>query len=198
MTARPEKQGEAVRAAGDAGVAEAFIRAFRHHPAGVAIVTADSGDGPVALTVSSLISVSASPPTVAFSLSDHSSSAGAVRRSETVVVHFVRRRDMELARLCATPGKDRFGPDVHWARFEGGEPYYPEVGLWFRAAIRGLFPVPGASLVVAELLEASPDALAVHRDDALVYANRAWHGLTPIADAGRAPLLLWPDDSATF
>ncbi|WP_430764358.1 flavin reductase family protein [Rhizobium sp. BR 315] len=174
------------------------MTAFRHHPAGVAIITADSGDGPVALTVSSLISVSASPPTVAFSLSDHSSSAGAVRRSETVVVHFVRRRDMELARLCATPGKERFGPNVRWARLEGGEPYYPEVGLWFRAAIRGLFPVPGASLVAAELLEASPDPPTAFRDDALIYANRAWHGLKPIADAGRAPLLLWPDDSATF
>lgn len=201
MMARPEKPKEmcsAVPDAGGAGVAEAFMTAFRHHPAGVAIITADPGDGPVALTVSSLISVSASPPTVAFSLSDHSSSAGAVRRSETVVVHFVRRGDMELARLCATPGKDRFGPDVRWARLGGGEPYYPEVGLWFRAALRGVFQVPGASLVAAELLEASPDALIVQRDDTLVYANRAWHGLKPIADAGRAPLSLWPDDSATF
>ncbi|PWE56947.1 flavin reductase [Metarhizobium album] len=201
MTARPEQQEGAAEAAptsSGAGVAEAFMTAFRHHPAGVAIITADPGDGPVALTVSSLISVSATPPTVAFSLSDNSSSAGVVRRAETVVVHFVRRSDMDLARLCATGGKDRFGPDVRWARLETGEPYYPGIGLWFRAAIRGRFAVPGACLVSAELLEVSPDALTSHRDDPLIYANRAWHGLKPIADAGRAPLLLWPDDSATF
>lgn len=174
------------------------MTAFRHHPAGVAIITADPGDGPVALTVSSLISVSAAPPTVAFSLSDNSTSAGAVRRAETIVVHFVRRDDMELARLCATGGKDRFGPDVRWARLETGEPHYPEVALWFRAAIREQFVVPGACLVSAELLEVSPRLNEPHRDDALVYANRAWHGLRSIADTARAPLFLWPDDSATF
>lgn len=198
MTARSGKQERAAPPTVGDGVAEAFMTAFRHHPAGVAIITADPGDGPVAMTVSSLISISASPPTVAFSLSDNSSSADAVRRAETVVVHFVRRGDMELARHCATRGKDRFGPDIRWARLESGEPYYPDVVLWFRAAVRGLFPVPGACLVSAELLEVSPAAHAGQEGDALVYANRAWHGLRPIADAGAAPLFLWPDDSATF
>ncbi|WP_245430316.1 flavin reductase family protein [Rhizobium tropici] len=198
MMAQSGKQEREAPATVAAGVTEAFMMAFRHHPAGVAIITADPGDGPVALTVSSLISISASPPMVAFSLSDNSSSANAVRRAQTVVVHFVRRSDRELARLCATSGRDRFGPDVRWARFESGEPYYPDVGLWFRAAVRGLFPLPGACLVSAELLEASPGAHEERRDDALVYANRAWHGLRPMADAGLAPLFLWPDDSATF
>ncbi|MQB41041.1 flavin reductase family protein [Rhizobium sp. ICMP 5592] len=198
MTARPGKESRAAPPQVGASVAEVFMMAFRHHPAGVAIITADPGDGPVALTVSSLISISASPPMVAFSLSDNSSSAHAVRRAETVVVHFVRRSDMELARLCATRGKDRFGPDVRWARLESGEPHYPDVGLWFQAAIRGLFPVPGACLVSAELLKASPGAQEGQQDDTLVYANRAWHGLRSIADAGLAPLFLWPDDSATF
>lgn len=174
------------------------MTAFRHHPAGAAIITADPGDGPVALTISSLISVSAAPPTVAFSLSDASTSASAVRRAKTIVVHFVRRGDMELARLCATGGKDRFGPDVHWERLASGEPHYPQVALWFRAAIRGQFPVPGACLVAAELLEVSPRLNEPNHDDALVYANRAWHGLRSVADTARAPLFLWPDDSATF
>jgi len=48
---------------------EHFREAFRRHPAGVAVITADPGDRPVAMTVSSLISVSAAPPIVAFSLS---------------------------------------------------------------------------------------------------------------------------------
>jgi flavin reductase (DIM6/NTAB) family NADH-FMN oxidoreductase RutF len=198
MTARSEKPAQAALETVGTVLTEAFMAAFRHHPAGVAIITADPGDGPVALTVSSLISVSATPPTVVFSLSDNSSSAHAVRRAETVVVHFVRRGDMELARLCATGGKDRFGPGVRWARLAGGEPHYPEVSVWFRAAIRGRFPVPGACLISAELLEASPGAHEAHGNDALVYANRAWHGLRSIADADRAPLFLWPDDSATF
>jgi flavin reductase (DIM6/NTAB) family NADH-FMN oxidoreductase RutF len=181
-----------------ATLTEAFFSAFRHHPSGVAIITADAGSGPVALTVSSLISVSAAPPTIAFSLSASSSSAKAVEQAETVVVHLVRRGDMELARLCATSGVDRFGPDVRWDRLASGEPYYPQVSLWFRAAVRDKLGVPGACLVVCELLSASPLSREPGKDDSLVYANRTWHGLRPMSDANKAPLLLWPEDSATF
>lgn len=180
------------------GMTEAFLAAFRHHPSGVAIITADAGEGPVALTVSSLISINAAPPMVAFSLSASSSSARAVERATSVVVHFVRRADMQLARLCATSGKERFGPDVPWARLESGEPYYPQVELWFRAEMRGRLETPGACLVTAELTSVSPGAHATRQAEALVYSNRAWHGLGPVIDTVSAPVLLWPDDSATF
>jgi flavin reductase (DIM6/NTAB) family NADH-FMN oxidoreductase RutF len=179
-------------------VAKAFLTAFRHHPAGVAIITGDAGDGPAALTISSLVSVGLEPPTVAFSLSDASSSARALQRCDTVVVHFARRRNMQLARLCATSGAARFGPDVEWARLATGEPYYSEVEMWFRAAIRGRLASPCALLVTAELLEASALEREPTEVETLVYANRAWHGLRPLADAVHAPLLLWPSDSATF
>ncbi|MGO6984267.1 flavin reductase family protein [Rhizobium leguminosarum] len=179
-------------------VTEAFFLAFRHHPSGVAIITADADNGPVALTVSSLISVSASPPTVAFSLSASSSTAKAVEKAETVVIHFVRRGDMELARLCATSGVDRFGEHVRWERLASGEPHYPQVDLWFRAALRDRLVLPGACLMTAELLSASLLAQEMKEDDALVYANRSWHGLRAISGVSKAPILLWPEDSATF
>ncbi|MFI0842993.1 flavin reductase [Mesorhizobium sp. IMUNJ 23232] len=182
----------------DEMVAKAFLAAFRHHPAGVAILTGDPGDGPVALTISSLISVGVEPPTVAFSLSDSSSSAKALARCETLVVHFVRRTNMQLARLCATSGSVRFGPGVEWDRLATGEPYYPQVETWFRAAIRGKLASPGACLATAELVESSPGWRDAPQSETLVYADRAWHGLRPLADPIRAPLLLWPDDSATF
>jgi len=196
----PEKLAapETGAAPAGSGMTEAFLAAFRHHPSGVAIITADAGEGPVALTVSSLISISAAPPMVAFSLSASSSSARAVERSTSVVVHFVRRVDMQLARLCATSGKERFGPDVRWARLESGEPYYPQVELWFRAELRGRLETPGACLVTAELTSVSPGAHATRQAEALVYSNRAWHGLGPVVDTVSAPVLLWPDDSATF
>lgn len=185
-------------AAAGSGLTEAFLAAFRHHPSGVAIITAEGADGPVALTVSSLISISASPPMVAFSLSASSSSAKVVERAASVVVHFVRRADMQLARLCATSGKDRFGPDVRWSRLDSGEPYYPQVELWFRAVLRGRLETPGACLVTAELTSVSAGAHATRQAEALVYSNRAWHALGPVVDTASAPVLLWPDDSATF
>jgi hypothetical protein len=39
--------------------ADEFKSAFRNHPAGVAVITADAGYGPVGLTATSVISVSA-------------------------------------------------------------------------------------------------------------------------------------------
>jgi flavin reductase (DIM6/NTAB) family NADH-FMN oxidoreductase RutF len=179
-------------------VKAAFLMAFRHHPAGVAIVTGDPGDGPVALTISSLISISVAPPTVAFSLSEASSSAGALMRCETVVVHLVRRKDMQLARLCATSGAARFGADVRWARLSSGEPYYPQVEVWFVARVRGQAHSPGACLITAELISVSPSPREPLEDETLVYADRAWHALRPLKDAKRTPLMMWPDDSPTF
>ena len=179
-------------------VTEAFVAAFRHHPSGVAIVTADCGEGPVAITVSSLISVSIDPPTVAFSLSEASSAASSMQRADTAVVHFVRRRDVQLARLCATSGAERFGATVRWARLATGEPYYPEIAVWFRAAMRGRLAAPGAVIVTAEFLESSDRALKPGDSEALVYSNRAWHGLRPVADTVEKPLFLWPHDLATF
>jgi flavin reductase (DIM6/NTAB) family NADH-FMN oxidoreductase RutF len=38
-----------------------FKALFRGHPGGVAVITADAGDGPVALTATSVASVSADP-----------------------------------------------------------------------------------------------------------------------------------------
>lgn len=203
MTVLPDRHSEISptapqHAAASSAVAKAFVAAFRHHPGGVAIITGDPGDGPVALTVSSLISVSLEPPTVAFSLSEASSNAGRLGQCKTVVVHFVKRKNMQLARRCATSGAARFGHEVEWGRLATGEPYYAQIELWFRAAIRGRLAAPGASLVTAELLSASAVDREPHEDEALVYANRAWHGLRPLADAAKAPLLLWPSDSATF
>ncbi|MFT4149266.1 MAG: flavin reductase family protein [Paracoccaceae bacterium] len=164
-------------------LAPAFREAFRHHPAGVAVITADPGEGPVAITVSSLISVSADPPTVAFSLSAKSSATTAILRAETMVIHFLRLADLPLAQLGATSGADRFGPGINWVRLPTGEPRYAEVTTWFRARVTGTLPLKGATLVAAELLdghaeasEGGPEALS------MVYVDRRWHGLRTLLE----------------
>lgn len=165
----------------------AFREAFRCHPAGVAIITADpgpdKGTGPVAMTVSSLISVSADPPTVAFSLSSRSSSTGAVLAAGSVVIHLLRFDDLALAQLGATPGADRFGPGTPWVRLPTGEPRYTAVATWFRARMTGTLPVPGATLVAAELLEGASDAPpGAPEHESLIYLDRRWHRLRERAD----------------
>lgn len=164
-------------------VSDAFREAFRCHPAGVAVITADPGDRPVAMTVSSLISVSNAPPTVAFSLSSRSGSAASVLGSQTVVIHLLRHPDLALARLGATPGADRFGPGVEWERLPSGEPRYSRVATWFRARITGTLPVEGATLVAAELLEGeTAKGSAAPELESLVYMDRRWHRLRESRD----------------
>lgn len=174
----------------DQTLSTAFREAFRCHPAGVAVITADPGDQPVAMTVSSLISVSADPPTVGFSLSARSGSTAAVLAAGHVVIHLLRYADLDLARLGATPGADRFGPAVAWQRLPTGEPRYSQVLTWFRARIEGALAVEGATLVVARLLEgAAAGAPDTPEQESLIYMDRRWHRLREAAD-GRASLTL--------
>lgn len=172
----------------------AFREAFRRHPAGVAVITADPGDRPVAMTVSSLISVSATPPVVAFSLSTRSASSEPLLRSETMVIHLLRFTDIDLAQLCASSGADRFAPEISWERLPTGEPRYTGVSTWFRARRLGLLPIEGATLVAAELLEGEAQSMEDPPEaHSLVYLDRRWHRLHQELD-GTADLL----DSSRF
>ncbi|WP_330257525.1 flavin reductase family protein [Nocardia sp. NBC_00565] len=62
--------------------AEQFRSAFRGHPGGVSLITADTGR-PVALTATSVASVSVDPPALTFSVSEQSSSAPTLRQAPT-------------------------------------------------------------------------------------------------------------------
>lgn len=155
-------------------ISDAFRHAFRHHPSGVAILTTQGRTGPVALTISSLISVSAEPPLVAFSLSSASRSAAEFLETDTLVIHFPRHTDQALARMCATPGCDRFAPGIAWEPLPTGEPRYSAVETWFRARIRDRLPVDNATLVTAEFLDGNAEPADAA---ALVYLDRHWHSI---------------------
>lgn len=156
--------------------AEDFKFAFRGHPAGVGIVTAETDNGPVALTVSSLFSVGLEPPTLVFSASAMSSATPTILKAETVVVHLVGAEQIELAKLGATSGVDRFGPGIEWDRLPTGEPYYPGAADWIRGRVSQVVPAGGSNLIVVEALESKPHAADASPDlSPLVYHNRGWH-----------------------
>jgi len=85
---------------------EEFRAAFRNHAAGVAIVTADPGDGPVGMTATSVFSVSATPPLLVFSVSELSSATPGILAADSVVVHLLGADQTELAKRFATSGID--------------------------------------------------------------------------------------------
>ena len=153
-----------------------FKSAFRNHAAGVAVVTADAGDGPVGLTVTSVFSVSADPPLLVFSLSDQSSSAPTIHRSDTLVVHLLGAKQLHIAKLCATSGVDRFAEAGLWARLTTGEPYFPSAQAWIRGRVIDRMAAGSSTIIAVHALEAKlSDGGAI--SDPLVYHNRSWHRL---------------------
>lgn len=159
--------------------ADVFRSAFRHHPGGVAFVTADGADGPAALTATSLTSISAEPALLAFSVSHASSASTTIRVAETVVVHLLDASNVQLAKLGATSGIDRFSDTTLWTRLATGEPVFHNT-RWLRARVLDRVDVGAATLIVAVPIESN--ITADEGDDArtrdgLAYVNHTWHRL---------------------
>lgn len=95
---------------------------FRQHAAGVAVITAQGGSGPVGFTATSLSSVSAEPPIVSFGIGVGASSWPAISESEHVGIHILGEHQQELAATFARSGADRFGAPTRWRKGPEGVP----------------------------------------------------------------------------
>ncbi|RNL87643.1 flavin reductase [Halostreptopolyspora alba] len=154
--------------------AEEFKSTFRHHPAGVAVVTADDGAGPAGLTATSVVAVSAEPALLAFSLTSASTTAPRVLGARTAVVHLLGAGEVGLARRFATGGIDRFADPGSWTRLPTGEPLLREVTVWLRCRIAQRLTAGDSTLVLGEVL-------GTHQNTSdrcpLVYQNRTFYVL---------------------
>ncbi|PWD50925.1 flavin oxidoreductase [Serinibacter arcticus] len=165
-----------------------FREIFRRHPAGVAVVTlVDPVLGRnVGFTATSVISVSAAPPTLAFSISRGSSSWPALAAATSVVVNFLHSSSGGLSQRFATHGVDRFA-GVDWSPLETGEPVLDGASSWVRATVLERHPTADSALVVARV-----ERGAVGDDEPLVFYDRGYHGLhalpplVDVADDGEA------------
>ena len=156
-------------------VAEAFKAAFAHHPAGVAVITAQGPAGPVGLTASSVSSVSVDPPILGFSLQARQGSAALLADADSFLVHLLDAHNLALARSFAVSGTPRFGDDMPWEYLETGEPRLLGVARVLRA-------VPLARIKAGPALvfnAAVVDVLGAEGDGSpLVYHRRRFHGLS--------------------
>lgn len=167
------------RSIGESLSAEDFKALFRGHPGGVAVITAQGPDGPVALTASSVSSVSVDPPLLIFSISGISSATPVIGTAETLVVHLLDADDLHLAKLGATSGVDRFADDGTWTRLPTGEPVYLGVRAWVRCVVVNRMDAGGSTVIAAHAVQANVDRDIAPGDvgNALVHHNRTWHRL---------------------
>lgn len=157
-------------------IAHNFKAAFGGHPAGVAIITADIGTGPVGITASSVASVSAEPPILAFSLASQKGSAAAVGVADSLVIHLLTSEDVHLAQLFSSSTAERFAGSMVWTRLETGEPYLMHAGYALRCEVLSRTTAGGSLLVAAGVVEIMEPGVA-RGVTPLVYHRRAYHGL---------------------
>jgi flavin reductase (DIM6/NTAB) family NADH-FMN oxidoreductase RutF len=149
---------------------EAFRAVFRRHPAGVAVVALVDDGQPVGFTATSVISVSAEPPVLAFSVADTSSSWPPLSRAATVTINFLAADQVDISARFATKGIDRFA-GVGWSWLPTGEPVLLGVTSWIRGQVLQRTAVGSSFLVAVQALE-------VHQGESvppLVYHDRGYH-----------------------
>jgi flavin reductase (DIM6/NTAB) family NADH-FMN oxidoreductase RutF len=153
-----------------------FKAIFREFPAGVAVVTAEAGEGPVALVASSVSSLSVDPPQLVFSVSDQASSASTLERANTVVIHFFGAAGLDVVKLVAQSGTDRFADQTRWTRLPTGEPLFAGTHSWLRGEVVDRLKTASATLHVVQIVETGrAESDEPHRP--LVYHSRTWHEL---------------------
>lgn len=156
--------------------ADTFRAVFRSHPAGVTVVGLVDDEGrPVGFTATSVISVSAEPPLLAFSLAATSSSWPAVSRARTLAVSFLADHQDDVSARFATSGIDRFAAGG-WSTLPTGEPVIDGAISWVRAEVVERTAVGGSHLVTVQAIDSSvvrQRAAATARP--LVYHDRRYH-----------------------
>lgn len=178
-TAVPSPEPAVSAPAPAAGIApERFRQAFRRHPAGVVVVTADAGRGPVGFTATSLSSLSLSPPLVSFGVGTSTSSWPHIERASTAVVNFLGAEQAGLATTFATSGIDRFAAPTRWRRLAGGEPVLDGVAGWLRLTVSGVVPAGDHRIVIARVDESWLD----ERRAPLLFHDGSYHSIRPAPD----------------
>lgn len=144
---------------------------FRNHPGGVAVITV-GGERLAGFTATSVISVSAEPPLLVFSINKTSSSWPIVAEAKSAVVHFLSKHDRPIADRFATSGIDRFA-DLDYTVLETGEPLISGVETWAQGTFIDRVEAGSSVLFVMQIETSS----AAEAHPPLVYQARNYYHL---------------------
>lgn len=155
---------------------DAYKRLFGSHPGAVTVVTACQEGHPVGFTATSVISLSAAPPLLAFSVSRQSSSYRVMQKVDHAAVHFLDVTAEPLANRFATSGTDRFA-GLECRALPDGTPLIDQVQDWAWGTIAHRLEVDGAMVLVLHIRRASGTATR----SPLLYQNRLYQQLSGTA-----------------
>jgi flavin reductase (DIM6/NTAB) family NADH-FMN oxidoreductase RutF len=127
-----------------------FTSLFRSHPAAVTVVTGVDGDRIAGATMTSVSSVSRTPPLVSLNLSRHVSAFDVLSRAECLGIHFLDEAHDSIASSFAASGVDRFA-GRHVRRGETGAPVLEGVARVLEVVVINRVEAGDSVLLVAEV-----------------------------------------------
>ncbi|MFD8368996.1 flavin reductase family protein [Streptomyces hygroscopicus] len=155
---------------------EEFRAALSRHPAGVVVVTAVTGEGRAALTVTSFTSASISPPLISYYVNQRSLSCRTLISAGWFAVNFLDRAQEKVATICARSGVDRFSQPEIWAQGDRGVPLLKDAPVHLVCRRRDVVEIGDHFLVVGAVQETS--ATEQNRPGRpLLYCDRSYAGV---------------------
>ncbi|NMM85949.1 flavin oxidoreductase [Rhodococcus sp. SRB_17] len=165
------------------GICAADYRAaLGRHPAGVTVVTLNSGTGPVGFTATSFSSVSLEPPLVSFNIAETSSSITALKAAESLVIHLLGEHQQHLAQRFARSADQRFADESLWAVLDTGEPVLHGTPSWMRVTVDQLIPVGDHTLVIGLVTRVHADEDDDSAAAPLLYHEGKYYRPTPLSE----------------
>ena len=150
--------------------AETLKEFFRHHAAGVSLVTTFSSEGvPYGFTASSLASLSADPALATVNLAKGTSTASILKVGSPVAIHALSAQNADLAAELAGPRENRFKSKL-WD-LSGLAPVNQAASAVLSGVVSEIHEVAGSLIIVIAADEAD---LREFPQTPLVYFNRKY------------------------
>jgi flavin reductase (DIM6/NTAB) family NADH-FMN oxidoreductase RutF len=162
--------------------ADQYRAAMRRYPAGVTIVTLDSGTGPVGFTATSFASVSLDPPLISFNIARTSSSIAALQAADSLVIHLLGEHQQHLAHRFSRSADQRFTDESLWKRLDSGEPVLHGTPIWLRTTVHQLIPVGDHTLVIGLVTRVHDENDAEAAAAPLLYHDGRYYRPTPLGE----------------
>jgi flavin reductase (DIM6/NTAB) family NADH-FMN oxidoreductase RutF len=163
----------------------AFRDVIRHLASGVTIITSSLKGEPVGLTATAVCSVSATPPMLLVSVTTGSRTAEGIAETGVFAVHLLRHKNRGHAEQFASRG-------AHFERvayaMESKVPLLSDVLGWFLCEVEQTIPAADHMIFVARVVRCG---LEDRLPDPLLYFDRSYRKLSPVAEPGAENLEPW-------
>lgn len=162
--------------------ADSFRHVLGHYPTGVAVITAQTPDGPVGISMNSFTSLSLRPPLVLFCPAVTSTTWPALRAAGSIAINVLSAGQESVSRTFAARGADRFA-GLDWSLGPSGAPLLHQALGWLECSIRGEYPAGDHFVVIAEI-----ERMGVHdaiAEPLVFFRGQYYGGVSAAVEADR-------------